>query len=65
MLIVGIRGGVSAKAVVVVAMTDGVWKYVGWARVRELATTLAGDELLTALQTAGRLRCAAAMRRQP
>jgi len=39
----------------VLAMTDGVWKYVGWQRMRELATKLSGEELLTALQTAARL----------
>jgi len=39
----------------VLAMTDGVWKYVGWDRVCELATRLGGDELLAALQAAARL----------
>ncbi|MBA4186734.1 MAG: hypothetical protein C0467_01825 [Planctomycetaceae bacterium] len=39
----------------VLAMTDGVWKYVGWQRVRELATKLGGEELLAALQSAARL----------
>jgi serine/threonine protein phosphatase PrpC len=39
----------------VLAMTDGVWKYVGWQRVRELATTLGDEELLAALQSAARM----------
>lgn len=39
----------------VLAMTDGVWKYVGWPRVRELAATLGGGELLDALKGAARL----------
>jgi serine/threonine protein phosphatase PrpC len=39
----------------VLAMTDGVWKYVGWDRVRGLATRLGGEELLAALQAAARL----------
>ncbi|MCE9566190.1 MAG: SpoIIE family protein phosphatase [Planctomycetes bacterium] len=39
----------------ILAMTDGVWKYVGWDRVRTLATQLGGEELLTALQNAARL----------
>jgi hypothetical protein len=37
------------------AMSDGVWKYVGWGRVRKLAVELAGEALLTALQSAARL----------
>jgi len=39
----------------ILAMTDGVWKYVGWQRVRELARELGGKELLAALQSAARL----------
>lgn len=39
----------------ILAMTDGVWKYVGWPRVRELAARLGGEELLAALQAAARL----------
>ena len=39
----------------ILAMTDGVWKYVGWLRARELAATLSGEELLAALQAAARL----------
>jgi serine/threonine protein phosphatase PrpC len=39
----------------ILAMTDGVWKYVGWPRVRELATSLGGQELVAALQAAARL----------
>ncbi len=39
----------------VLAVTDGVWKYVGWPRVRELAKRLGGEELLAALQAAARL----------
>jgi len=40
----------------VLAMTDGVWKYAGWSRVRDLATTLRGEELLAALKAAARLQ---------
>lgn len=36
-------------------MSDGVWKYVGWSRIRELATRLTGEMLLAELQTAARL----------
>ena len=39
----------------VLAMTDGVWKYAGWDRIRELAAKLGGEELLAALQAAARL----------
>jgi hypothetical protein len=39
----------------VLAMTDGVRKYVGWGRLRDLATVLGGDELLAALQAVARL----------
>jgi hypothetical protein len=39
----------------ILAMTDGVWKYVGWPRVRELATRLGGEELIEALKAAARL----------
>ncbi|HEV3438576.1 MAG TPA: SpoIIE family protein phosphatase [Gemmata sp.] len=38
------------------AMSDGMWKYVGWQRVRELAMRLTGARLLAELQTAARLR---------
>jgi serine/threonine protein phosphatase PrpC len=37
-------------------MSDGVWKYVGWPRVRELATELAGQSLLDKLQNAAQLK---------
>jgi len=40
----------------ILAMTDGVWKYVGWDRVHALARELGGEELLAALQTAARLQ---------
>ncbi|HJZ56335.1 MAG TPA: protein phosphatase 2C domain-containing protein [Gemmataceae bacterium] len=40
----------------VLAMSDGVWKYAGWQRVRELAARLGGEELIAALQAAARLR---------
>lgn len=36
-------------------MTDGVWKYVGWPRVVEIARRAAGDALLAELQAAARL----------
>lgn len=39
----------------ILAMTDGVWKYVGWDRVRELAAKFGGEELLATLQRAARL----------
>lgn len=39
----------------VLAMTDGVWKYVGWPRVRGLAASLGGEELIAALDSAARL----------
>jgi hypothetical protein len=39
----------------VLAMSDGVWKYVGWERVCDLASTLRGNELLAALELAARL----------
>ncbi|MBA4065154.1 MAG: hypothetical protein C0501_15850 [Isosphaera sp.] len=39
----------------VLAVTDGVWKYVGWPRVRDLAQGLGGEELLAALRAAARL----------
>jgi hypothetical protein len=39
----------------VLAMTDGVWKYAGWSRIDDLATTLSGEKLLAALQAAARL----------
>jgi hypothetical protein len=44
-----------AKPWTVVAMSDGVWKYVGWDRIREYASHLRGQELIEALQQAGRL----------
>jgi hypothetical protein len=37
------------------AMTDGVWKYVGWQRLREAAGRLGGEELIEALKAAGRM----------
>ena len=37
------------------AMSDGVWKYVGWDRIRDLAGRLSGEELLAELQVAARL----------
>lgn len=39
----------------VLAMSDGVWKYVGWGRVRELAARLTGEALLAELRAAARL----------
>jgi hypothetical protein len=39
----------------VLAMTDGVWKYAGWSRVDELATTRKDEELMAALKAAARL----------
>jgi serine/threonine protein phosphatase PrpC len=40
----------------VLVMSDGVWKYAGWERVCDAAAQLSGEELLTKLQTAARLR---------
>jgi hypothetical protein len=37
------------------AVSDGVWKYAGWSKVRELASRFSGDALLKELQTAARL----------
>jgi PPM family protein phosphatase len=34
----------------VLVMSDGVWKYVGWERLEELARQLEGEALLTALR---------------
>jgi hypothetical protein len=40
----------------VLAVTDGVWKYAGWPRLFEFATSLKGEELIAELQNAARLR---------
>ena len=37
-------------------MSDGVWKYAGWDKIRDLAASTTGPELLTQLQEAARLR---------
>jgi len=37
-------------------MSDGVWKYAGWDKIRDLAASTTGPELLTQLQDAARLR---------
>jgi serine/threonine protein phosphatase PrpC len=39
----------------VLAMTDGVWKYVGWERVVEIASRQHGQGMLEALQQLARL----------
>ncbi len=39
----------------ILAVTDGVWKYVGWHRVFEIAAKFAGNELITQLQNAAKL----------
>jgi hypothetical protein len=44
-----------AKPWTVLAVSDGVWKYVGWERIREHASHLRGRALSEALQQAGRL----------
>lgn len=44
-----------AKPWTVVTMSDGVWKYVGWDRIREHAARLRGQALIESLQQAGRL----------
>ncbi len=38
-----------------VAMTDGVWKYVGWERVREIAADRHGSAMIQALAEAAKL----------
>lgn len=38
-----------------VAMTDGVWKYVGWERVREIAVAKHGSAMTEALAEAAKL----------
>jgi hypothetical protein len=40
----------------VLVMSDGVWKYVGWGRVAELAKKHRGQALSHELQNAARLR---------
>lgn len=40
---------------VVIAMTDGVWKYAGWHRIKEAATRLRGRPLIDELQALARL----------
>ena len=40
---------------VVIAMTDGVWKYAGWHRIKEAATRLRGRQLIAELQALARL----------
>lgn len=37
------------------AMSDGVWKYAGWERIRNMASQFRGKALLDALQEAARL----------
>ncbi len=39
----------------VLAMSDGVWKYVGWERIKEYGSRLRGPALIAALQQAARL----------
>lgn len=39
----------------VLAVSDGVWKYVGWPRVYELLGRHGGEDLLSALRAAARL----------
>jgi serine/threonine protein phosphatase PrpC len=39
----------------VLAMSDGVWKYVGWEQVAALATAAGGEKLIEALQAKARL----------
>lgn len=39
----------------VLAMSDGVWKYVGWDRIKELVKDHRGQELIDALQSLARL----------
>ena len=39
----------------VLAMTDGVWKYAGWHRIKEAASRLRGEDLIDALKAFARL----------
>jgi hypothetical protein len=39
----------------VIAMTDGVWKYAGWQGIREVASRLRGRRLIDELQALARL----------
>ena len=39
----------------VIAMTDGVWKYAGWHRIKEAASRLRGGRLIDALKAIARL----------
>jgi hypothetical protein len=39
-----------ARPWTMLAMSDGVWKYVGWDRVMQAASGLCGNELVTALR---------------
>lgn len=40
----------------VLAMTDGVWKYAGWEKIRALGAEFSGEELLSQIQSAARLQ---------
>lgn len=40
----------------VMAMSDGVWKYAGWDRIRDAATRLRGQALVDGIQGFARLR---------
>jgi PPM family protein phosphatase len=40
----------------ILVMSDGVWKYASWDRVWDLSARLSGEELLTELQDAARLK---------
>jgi PPM family protein phosphatase len=40
---------------VMIAMTDGVWKYAGWQRIKEAAFRLRGPRLIDELQALARL----------
>ena len=37
-------------------MSDGVWKYAGWERIRKAMKTLRGQPLIDALQEAARMK---------
>ena len=39
----------------VIAMTDGVWKYAGWHRIKEAASRFRGGQLIDALKALARL----------
>jgi serine phosphatase RsbU (regulator of sigma subunit) len=50
-----VMAGCPPPPFVVLAMTDGVWKYAGWDAIKEAARTLRGQELIDAIAARARL----------